>query len=85
MRYQDFFEINILKTNTDTFFRPNILETDTETFWRLIIFGTDTETFFETDTDTLKKMKKSLHPVARRSPMLGEDHFARSWVWAGYI
>ena len=25
------------------------------------------------------------HPVARRSPMLGEDHFARSWVWAGYI
>ena len=25
------------------------------------------------------------HPVARRSPMLGEEHFARSWVWAGYI
>ena len=60
MRDQDFFEINILKTNTDTFFRPNIVETDTETFWKLIIFGTDTETFFETDTDTLKKMKKSL-------------------------
>ena len=26
-----------------------------------------------------------LHPVARWSPMLGEDHFATSWVWAGYI
>ena len=27
----------------------------------------------------------TVHPVARWSPMLGEDHFARSWVWAGYI
>ena len=29
--------------------------------------------------------KLIVHPVARWSPMLGEDHFARSWVWAGYI
>ena len=44
--------------------------------------------------DTVYSMKSSMyyitftfyvHPVARRSPMLGEDHFARSWVWAGYI
>ena len=27
----------------------------------------------------------TVHPVARWSPMLGEDHFATSWVWAGYI
>ena len=27
----------------------------------------------------------SFHPVARWSPMLGEEHFATSWVWAGYI
>ena len=32
-------------SHTETFFKPNIFETDTETF-------------FETDTDTLKKMKK---------------------------
>ena len=25
------------------------------------------------------------HPVARASQMLGEEHFATTWVWAGYI
>ena len=44
--------------------RLNFLEhlrmSHTETFFRPNIFKTYTETFFETHTDTLKKMKKSL-------------------------
>ena len=58
MKYQDFFETKIFKTNTETLFRPNIFETDTETFWRLIVFGTDTETFFR-DRHSQKNGKKS--------------------------
>ena len=42
-------------SHTETFFKPNIFETDTETF-------------FETDTDTLKKMKK-LKPDMTHSQM----------------
>ena len=35
---------------------------------------------FEMDTSSYDE-----HPVARWSPMLGEEHFATSWIWAGYI
>ena len=37
------------------------------------------------DNNALWFQGMGAHPVARWSPMLGEEHFATSWVWAGYI
>ena len=53
-------------SHTETFFRPNI-------------FKTYTETFFETHTDTLKKMKKSLETRCHTLLMIdfGDEHFLK--------
>ena len=59
-RDRDFFrDQNFRDRYRDFFLRPNIFETDTETFFRDQLFlRLILRLFFETETDTLKKLRK---------------------------